>query len=97
MNSYKRISHDFKKEFLERIKIEFENDLSMPELKVEKIDPWVYMQVNRIIDSPKLFYIEDETWNLREEYKKVHEELMMVRNSKEFKKGIQIRSLFRLK
>lgn len=58
MNSYKRIADEYKLEFLETIRDEFQTDLKDPLLKTGAIDPWVYKQVNRIIDSPKLFYIE---------------------------------------
>lgn len=97
MNSYKRISNEYKLEFLEKVSKEFENDLNNPLIKLESIDPWVYKQVNRIIDSPKLFYIENELYDLNEEYKKTHEKLLRIRNSKEFKKGIKIKRALRMK
>ena len=94
MNSYDRIADEYKLEFLETISREFDDDLKDPLLKREKIDPWVFQQINRIIDSPKLFYIENEIWTYREEYKQVHEKLMKIRNSKEFEKGLKIKRLF---
>lgn len=97
MNSYKRIADEYKLEFLETIRDEFQTDLKDPLLKTGAIDPWVYKQVNRIIDSPKLFYIENELWEYREEYDRVHEKLMKIRNSEEFKKGIRIKKILGMK
>lgn len=91
MNSYNRISEEYKLEFLEAISEEFQNDLKDPLLKIETIDTWVFQQVNRIIDSPKLFYIENGLWTYKEEYEKVHDKLMKIRNSEEFKKGLRIK------
>lgn len=93
MNSYNRISEEYKLEFLEFISEEFKNDLKDPLLKIETIDSWVFQQVNRIIDSPKLFYIENGVWIYKEEYMQVHDKLMKLRNSKEFKKGLRIKRM----
>lgn len=93
MNSYSRISEEYKLEFLEFISEEFKNDLKDPLLKIETIDSWVFQQVNRIIDSPELFYIENGVWIYKEEYMQVHDKLMKLRNSKEFKKGLRIKRL----
>ena len=76
---------------MEAISEEFQNDLKDPLLKIETIDSWVFQQVNRIIDSPKLFYIENGLWTYKEEYEKVHDKLMKIRNSEEFKKGLRIK------
>ena len=97
MNSYKRIADEYKLEFLETIRDEFQTDLKDPLLKTGAIDPWVYKQVNRIMDSTKLFYIENELWEYREEYDRVHEKLMKIRNSEEFKKGIRIKKILGMK
>ncbi len=93
LNSYRRISDEFKIEFLEHISKEFENDLKDPLICIENFDPWIYKQMNRIIDSPKLFYIEDNAESYRREYNEVHQELMKIRNSKEFKKGLKVKKL----
>ena len=44
-----------------------------------------------------LFYIENELWEYREEYDRVHEKLMKIRNSEEFKKGIRIKKILGMK
>lgn len=91
LNSYNRISDEYKMTFLERISKEFEEDLKKSEINVSKLDSWVLCQVNRIIDSPKLFYIEDGLYRYDNKYKKTHEKLMSIRNSKEFNLGIRIK------
>ncbi len=96
LNSYHRISDDYKLEFLTHIAKEFSEDLRDPKLRIESIDPWIYMQINRIIDSPKLFYIEDNMAAYKEEYHKVHENLIKVRNSCEFKKGLRIKKFLHM-
>lgn len=42
-------------------------------------------------------YIENELWEYREEYDRVHEKLMKIRNSEEFKKGIRIKKILGMK
>ena len=93
MKSYKRIADEYKLDFLEVIGEEFKEDLKDPLLKIETIDSWIFQQVNRIIDSPKLFYIENGLWTYKEEYEKVHDKLMKIRNSEEFKKGLHIKKI----
>ncbi len=95
LHSYKRIANEFKLSFLEKIALEFESDLNNPYFNKETVDLWIYSMVNRIIDSPKLFYIEDSQFVLKKKYEEVHSLLMKVRSSKEFKKGIKIRKLLR--
>lgn len=97
MNSYNRIANEYKVEFLEAISNEFLEDLKDPLLRIENIDAWVCAQVNRIIDSPKLYYAQDELYRLEKEYKEVHEKLMLIRNSNEFNKGLAIKKKFRMK
>lgn len=94
LHSYHRIADEFRMEFLEKISEEFKQDLKNPHLKIEIIDQWILSQMNRIIDSPKLYYIEDGLYTQRKEYEKVHEKWLRVRNSEEFKKGLKIRSIF---
>ncbi len=96
LNSYHRIADEYKIEFLTHIAKEFSDDLKDPKLRIESIDPWIYMQINRIIDSPKLFYIEDNIAAYNEEYNKVHEDLMKVRNSYEFQKGLKIKKFLHM-
>ena len=96
INSYRRISDEYKIEFLEHIAEEFRDDLQDSKLRIETIDPWIYMQINRIIDSPQLFYIEDNISAYYEEYNKVHDNLMKIRNSNEFKTGLKIKKLLRM-
>lgn len=97
LNSYRRIADEYKLEFLEKISKEFEEDLKEPMLKVESLDPWIFTQINRIIDSPKLFYIEDGLYAYHQKYQKVHEKLMIVRNSEEFNKGLKIKKMLHMK
>lgn len=97
LHSYHRIADEYKLEFLERISLEFAEDLKKPKIRVDTLDPWIFAQVNRIIDSPKLFYIEDELYIKQHKYEQVHQQLMDIRNSKEFKKGLQIKNMLSLK
>lgn len=91
LHFYHRTSEEFKIDFLHRIAEEFSTDLKNPKIDKEKINPWIMSMVNRIIDSPELFYQEDSLWELQEEYNNVHQLLMNIRNSKEFKTGIKIK------
>ncbi len=93
LHSYKRIADEYKLEFLEKISDEFAEDINDPDFRIEMIDPWVFTQINRIIDSPLLFYIEDGFYNYQREYDRVHEQLVTVRNSEEFKKGLKIKKI----
>ena len=94
LHSYERIAEEFKIPFLQRIGKEFEEDLKLPYIKVEKLDPWILETVNRIIDDPQLYYEEDTRYSLKKEYEKIHDLLITLRNSEELKKGIKIKSLF---
>ncbi|SEA29946.1 Glycosyltransferase involved in cell wall bisynthesis [Pseudobutyrivibrio sp. ACV-2] len=97
LNSYNRVAIDYKLEFLEHISKEFEEDLKDPLLRVESLDPWIFMQVNRIIDSPKLFMLEDCSVRYRDQYNESHEKLVKIRNSEEFKRGIKVKELLHVK
>lgn len=70
LHSYHRIADEFRLEFLERVSKEFESDLKNPKIHVEMLDSWVLAQMNRIIDSPKLFYIEDGMYRQKKNMKK---------------------------
>lgn len=97
LHSYHRIADEYKVEFLRRAAEEFSRDLKEPDLDRSSIGPWLYSIVNRIIDSPELFYIEDSQWTLKKEYEEVHAKLIAVRDSKEFQKGLKIKRIFRQK
>lgn len=97
MNSYNRIANEYKVEFLEKIRDEFLEDLKDPLLNIEDLDSWVYRQVSRIIDCPKLYYAQEEMYKLEKEYAEVHKKLMDIRNSNEFKKGLKIKRLLGMK
>lgn len=84
-------------EFLERVGKEFEKDLKNPNIHVEMLDSWVLAQMNRIIDSPKLFYVEDGMYRQTKEYEETHKKWLLVRNSEEFKKGLKIKKLLKMK
>jgi glycosyltransferase involved in cell wall biosynthesis len=94
LHSYKRIADEYKVSFLERIGEEFEKDLKNPYLKQEELDPWILETINRIIDEPQLYYIEDSQYLLQQEYEHVRALLDSLRNSKEFNKGLNIRKKF---
>lgn len=96
LNSYRRIADEFKIDFLKRVAEEFKLDLKNPYLKREQIDPWIFSQISRIIDSPELFYIEDSQYLLRKEYERVHQKLMRVRNSNEFCTGLKIKKMLHM-
>lgn len=97
LHSYRRILEEFKIEFLQRAAKEFEEDLKLPYLNIEILDPWILETVNRIIDDPVLYHREDSEYNLREEYDKIHNLLLTVRNSEEFKKGLKLRRMLGMK
>lgn len=96
LNSYHRIADQFKVQFLERAAKEFRKDLKSTYFDKEQIDSWIFSQVNRIIDSPELFYIEDTEYLLIKEYQKIHEQLMLVRNSREFQMGLKIKKMLQM-
>lgn len=97
MNSYNRISEEYKIEFLERMSKEFTADIKHPKFNPAMLDSWIFQQISRIIDSPKLFYIEDGMYTYQAKYNEVHDELMKVRNSYEFKKGLRVKKLLHVK
>ena len=96
LHFYNLTSDEFKLDFLRRISKEFEEDLKNPSINKAQINPWIMSIMNRIIDSPELFYYEDSIWQLKESQKKVHEQLMEIRNSREFKKGLRIKKLLHI-
>ena len=53
--------------------------------------------MNRIIDSPKLFYIEDGMYRQKKEYEEIHKKWLLVRNSEEFKNGLNIKKFLKMK
>lgn len=97
LHSYERIAQEFKIPFLQRISTEFENDLKLSYLDLEKLDPWILETVNRIIDDPILYYQEDTLYNLRQKQKNIYEILSILRGSKEFNNGIKIKKLLHMK
>ena len=97
LHSLDRIADEFKVPFLERIALEFQSDLKLPYLNFEKLDQWVLETVNRIIDDPKLYYLEDRNYLLHKKYDGVHEKLIQLRESNEFKKGLEIKKILRMK
>ena len=97
LHSYHRIADEFRLEFLERVSKEFESDLKNPKIHVEMLDSWVLAQMNRIIDSPKLFYIEDGMYRQKKEYEEIHKKWLLVRNSEEFKNGLNIKKILKMK
>lgn len=97
MNSYNRISEEYKMEFLEKISKEFDNDIKNPKVNIGELDPWIFEQMSRIIDSPKLFYLEDGLYTYQKKYQQVHNDLMKIRNSKEFKTGLRIKKILHAK
>lgn len=97
LHFYEKAADEFKIDFLRRIADEFALDLKNPAIDKEKVNTWVMSMVNRIIDSPELFYYEDSTWKLREEKNRVHQLLLDIRNSKEFQSGLKIKRLLHMK
>lgn len=97
LHSYKRISEEFKVEFLNRIGMEFEQDLKLPCLDIELLDEWILETINRIIDDPKLYYIEDSTYLMKQESEKVHYLLEKLQLSQEVQHGMKIKQAMRIK
>lgn len=96
LHSYRRIASEYKIEFLEYIAKEFQRDLKLPYLNTEELDPWLLETINRIIDSPRMYYIVDEKYNLEKEYEEIHELLVQIRNSKEFNSGLKIKKILNM-
>ncbi len=94
-HTFSRLVEEHKIPFLQRAAEEFERDLRLPYLYVNELDTWLVEQVNRIIDSPELYYLEDSIYLLKQEYEKIHTLLLELRNSKEFTKGLKIRKIFK--
>ena len=83
-------------EFLRREQKEYAEELKrLGGLKTE-LDPWILGEMNRIIDSPELFYYEENLQELREEAEKVHKDWVVLRNSKEFKNGLKIKMMLHM-
>lgn len=93
LHTYQRLLSEYKIPFLERAAEEFRKDLKCRYLKIGELDPWLVEQVNRIIDSPELYYLEDSQYVLRNEYERVHSLLMEMRNSKEFENGLKVKKM----
>ena len=87
-HSYNRISEEYKMEFLRREQKEYIEELKELGDKKTKLDSWVLGEMNRIIDSPELFYYEQSLHDLKEEAEKVHAAWETLVNSKEFKNGL---------
>ena len=95
-HSYHRIADEYKMEFLRREQKEYAEELRrLGGLKTE-LDPWILGEMNRIIDSPELFYYEENLQELREEAEKVHKDWVVLRNSKEFKNGLKIKMMLHM-
>lgn len=90
-HSYERISEKYKMDFLRREQQEYKKDLEELGEKKGKIDSWILGEMNRIIDSPEIYFYECNIGALKEKYKKVHEELIRLRESREWVNGIKIR------
>lgn len=88
-HSYNRIAEEYKKEFLLREQKEYAEELKELGAKKTNLDSWVLGEMNRIIDSPELFYYEQSLYDLKDEAKKVHEAREMLMNSREFKSGLE--------
>lgn len=95
-HSYKRLAEEYKLDFLKREKQEYELELKELGDKKSKLDSWVLGEMNRIIDSPEIFYFEDDIYNLEHEYQTVHEDLIRLRDSEEFKKGLEIKKILKI-
>lgn len=87
-HSYARIAEEYKKEFLLREQKEYAEELKRLGGKKTELDSWVLGEMNRIIDSPELFYYEDKLYSLRNEANKTHEDWKNLLESKEFNKGL---------
>lgn len=87
-HSYNRISEEYKMEFLLREQKEYAEELKELGDKKTKLDSWVLGEMNRIIDSPELFYYEQSLYDLKEDAEKVHAAWEILMNSKEFKNGL---------
>lgn len=94
-HSYDRIASEYKLEFLEREKEDYSKDLKELGALKTKLDPWVLGEMNRIIDSPELYYYEDNMYRLNKKYEEVHNDWLRIRESNEVKKGLRIRNKFK--
>lgn len=95
-HSYERIDEKYKKEFLLREQQEYKEDLKELGSKKEKLDPWILGEMNRIVDSPDIYYYESEIYSLKKRYETVHNDLIRLRGSKEWINGIKLRDKLEL-
>lgn len=93
LHTYHRLLTEYKMAFLERAAKEFEDDLKCKYLHIAELDPWLLEQVNRIVDSTEMYYLEDSQYELRKEYEKIHSLLMEIRGSKEFVNGLKVKKI----
>lgn len=96
LHFYNLTSDEFKLAFLRRAAKEFEQDLKNPFIDKTQMNPWVMTMMNRIIDSPELFYYEDSVWQLNEKSKMVHQRLLEIRSSREFTRGLRIKKILHI-
>lgn len=95
-HSYKRIADEYKKEFLLREQREYKEELKkLGGLKVE-LDSWVLGEMNRIIDSPELFYYEEKMESLKREAEETHQLWKKLRESKELQNGLKIKKFLHI-
>ena len=94
-HSWERVDKRYKLDHLRREREEYIKDLRDLNCEMEKMDPWVIGEINKIIDSPELYYYEVLIGKLERRYEKVHEDLMKLRGSEEFNRGIGIRGMLK--
>lgn len=88
-HSYKRIADEYKQEFLLREQKEYAQELEKLGGRKTELDTWVLGEMNRIIDSPELYYYEQNLAELREKAEEVHRAWETLMNSNEFNKGLE--------
>lgn len=90
-HSYNRIADEYKKEFLLREKEEYKKELKRLGARTVELDPWIFGEMNRIIDSPEIYYYENHMDEVRREAEEVHNMWLSLVQSREFQKGIKLK------
>ena len=95
--SWDRVDKKYRLDFLKREKKEYEADLAELKDKISEMDHEVLKEMNKIIDSPELYYYDITMWKLENKYREVHDDLLKIRASEELKKGTRIRDNLKIK
>ena len=94
-HSWERVDRKYKLDHLRKEREEYKKDLRELRCRRDKLDPWVVGEINKIIDSPEMYYYEVLIGKLERRYDKVHDDLMKLRRSEDFNRGLNIRGMLK--